>query len=511
MLARTVMVQGTTSSAGKSILTTALCRIFKNKGYRVAPFKSQNMSLNSHVSADGGEIGRSQAVQAEAAEVPSSVHMNPILLKPEADSHSQVVVLGKSRGRLNFRQYHALKPELRETVRQSLNLLRSQFDLVVIEGAGSPAEINLNEHEIVNMFVAREAGAPVLLVGDIDRGGVFAAFVGTLELLAPDDRARVAAFVVNRFRGNVALLQPGLDMLTARTNVPVLGVIPYLEQLRIADEDSLSLEQRLNRPARNSGLLDIVVLRAPQISNYDDFEPLENEPGVQLRFVDRIELAAEPDLLVLAGSKNTVSDLEWLRRTGFAEMILKRAEKKLPILGVCGGCQMLGRRILDPEKIESTQAEAEGLGLLPISTRFENRKTTAQVAAQCRTASFLCSERDAVVAGYEIHMGVLHYENPACAAFSIQTRNGEPSETLDGAVSACGSIVGTLIHGIFRNEAVRLSLLRELSKRRGRPYQDVATPFRPQNEYDRLAGAVLENIDYPLLERIIGLGPGVRR
>lgn len=505
MLARTIMVQGTTSSAGKSLLVTALCRIFKQAGLSVAPFKSQNMALNSFVTPDSGEIGRAQAVQAEACGIPCSVDMNPILLKPEANSISQVVVLGKSVGKMSFREYHAYKPELRNLIVESLTRLRQRHDLVVIEGAGSPAEINLKEHEIVNMFVAKAADAPVLLVGDIDRGGVFAAFVGTLELLEPDERARIAAFVVNKFRGDVSLLEPGLKYLTGRTGVPVLGVVPYVEQLRIADEDSLSLEDRMKRRKPGQEKLDIVVIRLPRISNYDDFEALEHEPNVVVRFVERAEFVNDADLVILPGSKSTVSDLSWLRSNGFASVIEERVRLSRPVLGICGGCQMLGQSIDDPHGAESSEKHVSALGHLPLNTRFEREKLTAQVAARVSGDCFLTRglSPETMLSGYEIHMGMIETLGPSDSPFRIVARGGSPVSAADGAIARGGSVVGTMIHGLFENAPVRQSMLRFLRTRRGLDNvpSGVVVPSK-EDEYDRLAAAVRGSIDFNMLCQI---------
>ncbi|MGH7913941.1 MAG: cobyric acid synthase, partial [Candidatus Binataceae bacterium] len=306
------MVQGTASSVGKSLIVAALCRIFHREGLSVAPFKAQNMALNSFVTSDGGEIGRAQAVQAEAAGLQPRVEMNPILLKPEGGMHSQVVVLGKPRGQMTWAEYQQLKPEFVRIIADSLRTLRANHDLIIIEGAGSPAEVNLSAQDIVNMHVAAEAEAPVLLVGDIDRGGVFAHLTGTMELLALADRARVAGFLINKFRGDSALLAPGLEFLRARFKIPMLGVIPYVERLRIADEDSVALEDRRNRRAANPGQIDIAVIKLPRISNYDDFLSLEHEDGVTVRFIEEADELPGADLAIIPGSKSTIADLEWL-------------------------------------------------------------------------------------------------------------------------------------------------------------------------------------------------------
>jgi adenosylcobyric acid synthase len=517
MTATTLMVQGTASSVGKSLLVTALCRLFRRDGLRVAPFKSQNMALNSAVTLDGLEIGRAQAVQADAAGIPTTVDMNPILLKPEGDRRSQVVVLGKPIGSMTAADYHAYKPRLSEVIAGALARLRAEYDLVVIEGAGSPAEINLKAHEIVNMHVARLAGAPVLLAGDIDRGGVFAAFVGTLELLEPDERALVAAFIVNRFRGDLALLEPGLHMLTARTGKPVLGVVPYVPNLRIAEEDSVSLDHRAARRRPPPGELDIVVVRLPRISNYDDVEALEHEPGVTVRFVDRTTDLAGADLVILPGSKNTTADLAWLRAAGLAEAITARATAGEPILGMCGGCQMLGEVIEDPHGVESAEPRVAGLGLLPLATRFGRDKRTTQATARVAAPSFLTAGAalPEPVSGYEIHMGLVEPTRPCPDAFVIETRNGRPVAGRDGAVGGAGTVVGTMLHGLFENDALRTRMLVALRARRGLP--DLPAPAGApriptrQAEYDRLEAAVRGSLDLDLLRRLAQVRPGGAR
>jgi adenosylcobyric acid synthase len=464
------------------------------------------MALNSAVTPDGCEIGRAQAVQAEAAGLPPSVEMNPILLKPEGDSRSQVVVLGKPIGSMSALEYHAHKPELKAVIGECLQRLRTQHELVVIEGAGSPAEINLKPRDIVNMFVAELADAPVLLVGDIDRGGVFASFVGTLELLPKDERERIAAFVVNKFRGDVRLLEPGLEFLTARTGKPVLGVIPYVTRLRIADEDSVSLEDRAGRRRAGPGLLDIAVVRLPRISNYDDVEALEHEPGVVVRFADRPAEVRGADLVILPGSKSTAADLAWLRSSGIAEVVAERARDGEPVLGICGGCQMLGQALEDPYGVESPEARVQGLGLLPLRTRFAPTKTTAQVRARVRDASFLGRGGDHELFGYEIHMGMLEHAPDARAPFTIAQRNGRQERAPDGAVDASGAVVGTMLHGLFENASLRAGLLRFLRERRGLPEPSTATAVPSRfAEYDRLEAVLREHVDRDLLWRIARL------
>jgi adenosylcobyric acid synthase len=503
------MVQGTASSVGKSLVVTALCRLFSQQGLRVLPFKSQNMALNSFVTPEGAEIGRAQAVQAEAAGVPPHVDMNPILLKPEGEARSQVVVMGRPIGSMSAADYHRKKPELRAVIATCLQRLRRSCDLLVIEGAGSPAEINLRAQDIVNMHVARAAEARVLLVGDIDRGGVFAALVGTLELLEPEDRLRIAGFLINKFRGDRALLEPGLEFLTRRTGVPVVGVLPFLPALRIADEDSLSLDHRRLRRVAADGELDIVVVRLPRIANFDDFDPLDHEPGVALRFVETPDALAGADLVILPGSKSTAADLAWLRRSGLAEAISARARRGQPVLGICGGCQMLGASLEDPDAVESPEPMVMGLGLLPIRTRFHREKVTAQIkahpAATCFLDEGLAPSTD--LRGYEIHMGALEPEPPGARhAFDIVQRNGRALQAPDGAVSADGRVVGTMIHGLFDNDRLRAAMLLALRRARGLPEPAAAGPRTDkQSEYDRLATAFREHVDLPLLERIAGL------
>ncbi len=507
MLAPTLMIQGTASSVGKSILTTALCRMFANDGLRVLPFKSQNMALNAFVTPEGGEIGRAQAVQAEACRVPPHVDMNPILLKPEGDARSQVVVLGKAMGSLGAVDYHAYKPQLKGVIAGCLERLRSQCDLVVIEGAGSPAEINLRPRDIVNMHVAHAADARVLLAGDIDRGGVFAALVGTMELLEPEDRARIVGFVINKFRGDVALLQSGLDFLEARTGVPTLGVIPHVPALRIADEDSVSLDRRDRRRRGGALEIDIAVVRLPRISNYDDFAPLEHEPGVAVRFIDDAREVDSADLVIVPGSKSTVSDLAWLRRNRIAEALAGRASRGAPILAVCGGCQMLGGAIDDPGGIESSETRVHGLGVLPITTRFGPEKRTAQVRARGARATFL-AEAGAAVTGYEIHMGRVSRDPGAPASFVVQARNGAVDDDLDGAVNASGTVVGTMLHGIFEGAEVRARLLAYLRDLRGIVPAPSDAPARPPvDEYDRIADVVRQHLDVPRVRALLGIAP----
>jgi adenosylcobyric acid synthase len=497
MTARTIMVQGTSSSVGKSIIATALCRLFAQEGASVAPFKAQNMALNAFATRDGGEIGRAQAVQATAARVVPTVDMNPILLKPEAPSRSQVVVLGKSRGSMSALDYQREKPALRGVVREALQRLRQKHDVVVIEGAGSPAEINLKDRDLVNMFVADAADAPVVLVGDIDRGGVFASFVGTLELLEPHERARVRALLINKFRGDARLLDSGLRFITEKTQTPVLGVVPHVPALQIADEDSVALGERRGRRRATLTELEIAVVLLPRISNYDDFLPLENEPGVVTRFVDNPRDLCGADLVILPGTKSTIADLEWLRRSGMATELVARARRAEPVLGICGGCQMLGRSILDPDHLESDASAAEGLALLPLTTRFGREKRTVQVQATVERPCYLGEPADPI-SGYHLHQGRISLDAGHAPLFSISPA------VVDGACSEDGAVAGSMIHGLFDNASVRTSLLGFLRARRGLPSVAVTGSAPPiVDEYDRLASCVRENIDMQLLRRLV--------
>lgn len=503
MQAKTLMIQGTASSAGKSILVTALCRILKQDGFRVAPFKSQNMALNSFVTAEGGEIGRAQVVQAEAAGIEPTVDMNPVLLKPEADSRCQVIVQGKVARTISAEEYYHYTPKLLKIVESSLNRLRSTYDIVVIEGAGSPAEINLRDREIVNMRTARLARAPVFLVGDIDRGGVFAALVGTLELLEEDERNYVKGFIINKFRGDLKLLQPALEFLEKRTARPVLGVVPFLPNLRIAQEDSVYLEERQGNPA--SGDLDIAVIRLPHISNYDDFDPLEEE-GCRLRYVTRLHELGSPHLIILPGTKSTINDLQFLRQSGLAEEILRLASAGTHIVGICGGYQMLGRSILDPQAVESTNKEASGLGLLNIVTNFTPEKSTSQVKVRVlANEGLLGGLKGQELVGYEIHMGQTDCKDELPAFQVFETPRGK-ADYHDGTLNAQGTVFGTYLHGLFHNTGFRQALLAYLRQRMGLPEKNVNAVAGKEHQYDRLAEAVRRSLDMATIYETIEKG-----
>lgn len=508
MTAKTIMVQGTSSHAGKSILVAALCRIFYQDGYKVTPFKSQNMALNSYVTADGGEMGRAQVVQAEASGIEPHVDMNPVLLKPTGNASSQVVVMGRPLDNYTAQGYHnELAARLWNVVTQALSRLCKKYDVVVIEGAGSPAEVNLKDTEIVNMRVAREADAPVLLVADIDRGGVMASVVGTLELLDPDDRQRVRGIIINKFRGDVDLFKPAMDFLEQKTGVPVCGVIPFIEKLRIQDEDSVVIEDKNNQSCYDSNKVDIAVIRIPRISNFTDFDPFENEHDVNLRYVINKQELGWPDLVIIPGSKNTIEDLIHLKQSGLAGDILHLARKGIPVIGICGGFQMLGNELFDPDKTESNIERITGLGLLDIKTTFNKEKITQQVDATVAGQGEFLSGFRGKLTGYEIHMGLTELGVNANQAFIITTRSGQQVRILDGAESSNGTIWGTYIHGIFDNDDFRRHLINLLRKKKGLEQEtllpEVRTADLKQQEYDRLAEVVRQSLNMNLIYNLL--------
>jgi adenosylcobyric acid synthase len=516
MAAKVLMIQGAGSSVGKSLLAAGLCRIFARKGLRVAPFKAQNMSNNAAVCDDGAEIGRAQAVQAAAAGVAPVAEMNPVLLKPEADSRSQVIVLGRPWRTLQAGSYYHRKDALWPVVTAALDRLRSTYELVVIEGAGSPAELNLRSFDIVNMAVARYARAPVLLVGDIDRGGVFAQLLGTLWLLGDEDRTLVRGFVVNKFRGDPALFSDGVRILQERGGVPVLGVVPWLPALAIPEEDSVALQAPSSSPlpsGRGEGsgvrgkVIDIAVIHLPHIANFDDFDALR-ESGVRLRYVQSPGALGTPHAVILPGTKSTLADLAWLRAAGLDESIRALAQRGTAVAGICGGYQMLGRMIRDPGHIESTVSAAAGLGLLPVETTFEAAKATFQVRAWVLGGpGWLATAAAQEVEGYEIHMGRTTGGRPWLRSVSL---NGAPAERTDGAASADGRIWGCYLHGLFANPALRrlwlASLLEGDKVTEAGTHPVTLSPCHPvtlSSNLDRLADAVESALDMRLLEAIL--------
>ena len=440
----TLMVQGTTSDAGKSTVVAALCRLLRRRGVRVVPFKPQNMALNSAVTSDGGEIGRAQALQALAAGLAPHTDMNPVLLKPSSDIGAQVIIHGRVRAEMNARDYHRYKTVAMEAVLESHARLRSQYDAVIVEGAGSPAEINLRDRDIANMGFAEAVDCPVVLVADIDRGGVFAHIVGTLACLSDSERARIAGFVINRFRGDIKLLEPGLDWLEAQTGKPVLAVLPYLHGLYLDAEDAVQAV------VPGSGSFRVVVPSYPRMSNHTDFDPLRVHPDVDLRFVRAGEPIPDADLIVLPGSKNTRGDLAWLQAQGWPERIRRHLRYGGKVIGICGGFQMLGLGVDDPHGVEAAAGRSPGLGLLDLETTLTRDKRLAQVSGRC---AFAQEASGAAVAGYEIHMGVSAGSALERPAFEIE---GRP----EGARSDDGQVLGTYLHGLFDHRDACAALLR---------------------------------------------------
>ena len=483
-MAKNIMIQGTMSNAGKSLLCAGLCRILRQDGYRVAPFKSQNMALNSFITKDGCEMGRAQVVQAEAAGIEPDVRMNPILLKPTTDVGSQVIVAGQVQGNMRAMEYYRRKPEYIPAILEAYNSLASEYDIIVIEGAGSPAEINLKQEDIVNMGLAKLVDAPVLLVGDIDRGGVFAQLYGTVALLEEDERKRIKGTIVNKFRGDRSILEPGIRILEELCGVPVAGVIPYTH-VDIDDEDSLT--ERFARTTERK-LLDIAVIRLPRISNFTDFTPFERYANVSLRYVERVADLHSPDMILIPGTKSTIADLKWLRQSGLEAAVLKAASAGTLVFGICGGYQMLGRRVSDPDQVEAAgTTEIQGLGLLDMDTVFQGEKVQTQVSGTFDGMTGLLSFLNGMdYTGYEIHMG----------------RSQEKLPPLQGT----GNVYGSYIHGIFDAPGVSDQILRAICTKKGLDFAALGT-FDLQEykgrQYDLLADVVRGGLDMELIYRII--------
>lgn len=483
-MAKNIMIQGTMSNAGKSLLTAGLCRIFRQDGYRVAPFKSQNMALNSFITADGGEMGRAQVVQAEAAGIAPDVRMNPILLKPTTDVGSQVIVSGRVFGNLRAMEYYRRKKEFIPAVMEAYNSLAAENDIIVIEGAGSPAEINLKEMDIVNMGLAEMVDAPVLLVGDIDRGGVFAQLYGTIALLEEHERARIKGTIVNKFRGDRAILQPGLETLEALCGVPVVGVVPYTH-VDIDDEDSLS--RRLDGDCVRKAI-DIAVIRLPRISNFTDVGPLERYENVSVRYVERSADLLEPDMILLPGTKSTISDLLWLRQSGLEAAICKRAAAGSIIFGICGGYQMLGTSVSDPEGVEAAgRSEVAGMGLLEMDTVFLGDKVQHQTSGKFGAVTGIFSGLSGMgYYGYEIHMG--------------------RSQCPETALQCSGNVYGSYIHGIFDAPGIADAIIRALAEKKGLNANEIHSfdgEAYKQKQYDILADAVRGGLDMEFVYKIL--------
>ncbi|MBI4787766.1 MAG: cobyric acid synthase [Chloroflexi bacterium] len=498
MSGRVLMVQGTSSSAGKSLMVAALCRIFKQDGWRVAPFKAQNMALNSFATRDGREIGRAQAMQAQAAGVDVTVEMNPVLIKPEADSFAQIVVMGKPWARLPAGEYMRRRAELWTIVTRALDSLRAEYDLVVIEGAGSPAELNLRRGDLVNMAIADYADAPVLLVGDIDRGGIFAQLLGTHMLLEGRERALIKGFIVNKFRGEPRLFEDGVRIIEERSGVPVVGVMPFVHDLRIADEDSAMLDE-MPRGARVDAKLDIAVVHLPHMSNFDDFDPLRAEADVSVRYVDRVEdLRQPPDLIILPGTKTTIADLSFLRARGLATRIVELAREGTAVVGICGGYQMLGAKICDPVRAESNEAQVSGLGLLPVVTTFEAEKQTVRAHGNIAVERGMFAQACGLeISGYEIHMGQSRVQGEHLVR--VTARGESAVDDADGATDASGWIAGTYFHGLFDNDGLRDALLTNLAARKNLA-RSATTRFDREAMYDHLAQVARRNLKMEIIK-----------
>ena len=525
---KSLMIQGTASHVGKSVLVAAFCRILRQDGYNVAPFKAQNMALNSFITRDGREMGRAQVVQAEAAGLEPEVDMNPVLIKPNTDIGAQIIIHGRVYKNMSASQYHNFKKDALGFVRESFRRLSEKYDFIVIEGAGSPAEINLRENDIANMGMAEIADCPVVLAGDIDRGGVFASLVGTMELLAEEERQKVKCFIINKFRGDISLLKPGLDFLEKKTGIPVLGTIPYFKDIYIQEEDSVSLERLM--AANKNGKIDIAVIYLPHISNFTDFDPFEKEPDVNLRYVGHGEGIGDADVIIIPGSKNTIDDLNYLYNCGYAGEILRHYKKGGSVVGVCGGYQMLGEYIADPYRVETSLGKISGMGLLPVKTTIEKEKVTSQVRAKVHPLNRFFKDTpenppsppfgkgglggfSGELKGYEIHMGLTGFQEER-HMFEIIERDGSPISVPDGFISEDGRVWGTYIHGIFDNDGFREEFIRRIKLAKGLPVaarseSETDTSFNFQEfkerEYDRLATLVRRNTDMETFYRIAGL------
>lgn len=491
-----IMIQGTMSGAGKSLLVAGLCRILKQDGYKAAPFKAQNMALNSYITEEGLEMGRAQVMQAEAAGIKPSVKMNPVLLKPVNDTGSQIIVNGEVLGTMSARDYFAYKKKLVPHIREAYDRLAEEYDYIVIEGAGSPAEINLKENDIVNMGMARLADAPVLLIGDIDRGGVFAQLLGTLFLLTEEERQRVKGLIINKFRGDKSILDPGIKLLEEKCGKKVVGVVPYTK-LSLEDEDSLT--SRFDR--RKEALIDIAVIRFPRISNFTDFDIFEQFEEVSLRYIDDAGSLGRPDMIILPGSKNTMGDLKWLRRNGLEAGIKKLREDTI-IFGICGGYQMLGTAIKDPFAVEEG-GELPGMGLLPMTTEMATDKIRTQVRGTFAGLSGALAPLSGIsLSGYEIHMGNSHLaDNASFLCKLADTVHGE--DKTDGCYE--GNVYGTYVHGIFDKAETAMEIVNILAVRKGvRVKTDEVMDYSAfkETQYDKLAEVLREYLD---MDYIYGL------
>jgi len=498
------MFQGTASTVGKSIIATAFCRIFKQDGYKVAPFKSQNMALNSYITLDGKEMGRAQVVQAEAAGIEPRVEMNPILIKPSSDCSAQIILKGKVFKNMSAVSYDEYKYFFMDIVMESYNKLSSDNDIVVIEGAGSPAEINLRKRDIVNMEIANKVNSPVILIGDIDKGGVFASIYGTMMLLNETDRKRIKGIIINKFRGDVEILKPGLKMLEDLVNVPVLGVIPYFN-LSIDDEDSVT--ERFNKSSLNNKEINIGVIKLPYMSNFTDFAPLENQKNVNLFYFNK-KIDFMPDLVIIPGTKSTISDLKFIRNEGIEDWLKYYYKSGGIIMGICGGYQMLGQKISDSDKVESNLTEVNGLGLLDITTEFIHDKITSRVKAKVLNLENTAIKdlSNTYIEGYEIHMGISRPAGNVRPFIQIKSRLKEKSEEIDGYISSDGKIFGTYIHGIFDTPEFLMKILNVLKINKGlRKISTEIIDYKSfkDSQYDKLALIVRNNMNINKIYEII--------
>jgi adenosylcobyric acid synthase len=504
--AKNLMILGTGSDVGKSVLVAGLCRILKQDGYRVAPFKAQNMALNSFITPEGGEMGRAQVVQAEAAGIEPHIDMNPILLKPTSNVGSQVILQGKVLGNFTAEEYYRKKPDLVAHVMESYGRLESKYEVLLMEGAGSAAEINLRDKDLVNLSMAERVSAPVILVADIDRGGVFASIVGHMELFTPPERELVKGFIINKFRGDPALLRSGLEFIEARTERPVLGLVHYFNDIHIPEEDSVALDLKIRTAKkRPEEQVRIGVIRLPHISNYTDFDSLEQEPSVYLTYFNAPEQVFEMDLVILPGSKNTLNDLRYLYSQGLAEAIIAFHARGGTVVGICGGYQMLGQKVLDPKGVESDLQEVAGLGLLEMETELLGDKVTTQVKARLLWPELAGPEE---IRGYEIHMGRSRSLGSATALLEISESNSRPVRVRDGLVSEDGRVWGTYVHGLFDNDSLRHRLISRFLRGDDLvPTKERLRSFHQwkEEQYNKLAAHLRNHLDMSSIYKVIGL------
>lgn len=484
---KSLMIQGTTSNAGKSIITAGLCRLFFNRGYKVAPYKSQNMALNSFVTINGEEMGRAQVLQAQACKIEPKVEMNPVLLKPSSETGTQLIVNGKAIGNLSAKDYYTYKKELAPIVLNAYEKLTDEYDLIIIEGAGSPAEINLKENDIVNMFIAKETNSPVILVGDIDRGGLFAHFVGTIELLDEVEKNLVKGFIINKFRGDRSLLTPAIDFLENKTKKEVLGIVNMLN-MNLPDEDSVSIKTKNKRTEIIENEINIAVINLPYISNFTDFDSLRIEDDVNINFINEYSSLDKYDLIIIPGSKNTIYDLKFLFETKISDAIKEAHKNNIEIIGICGGYQMLGNKIIDKGNYESNSNEAVALSLLNLTTEFKETKILSQTKA-------IFKQNNLEIKGYEIHQGVsFSQEEPF-----VVSETGE----IIGTGNSKKNVWGTYLHGIFDNDNFRNELLNKIRKRKNIAIKEMNTQNHIDNELDKLADYLENNLDIDKLIKII--------